>query len=356
MIRLRIGCDAIKAVRALREVELSDIKTDGEYTEVGIKRKDLHKAIAICDQRCYNYIITDSGHARLRRTLIVRLPLLVASVLAAAILFVTNAFVWRVEITGADGAAAQLVRAVLEREGARPGVLRSAVDERSAERALVALRGIAAASVRTEGSVIVAEVLPAPSYGGLAEYSDRLLSGYDCVITRVVADSGTPVVKEGDVVKKGDVLVEGKQYNTADGSEAGTVAVRGRAYGIVTFTFSSPVTEDGAPRRTGRSETHTSVGIFGLKAGASESPYEYYESSTERARLYPLPVEVVRTTYYELDRADFGEEAEQFAAEKADELLRTYGVPFEMRTSVKERGGVEVMTMYFTGEICVGEI
>ena len=50
------------------------------------------------------------------------------------------------------------------------------------------------------------------------------------------------------------------------------------------------------------------------------------------------------------------EEAEAFIREKADELESTYGVSFDIRTDIAERNGINVMTVYFTAEICVGGI
>ena len=356
MTFVRIECGVAETLNALREVPVMSVRVEEKYTEIGIKRKDLHKAIAICGQKCYNYTITDNTLRRTRRAIFRRLPLIAASLLAAAMLFVSDAFVWRVEVRGADGAAEMRVIRTLKEAGVHAGALLSSVDGKTAERALIERGGVSAASVRREGSVIVADVLPASAYGGAAEYSDRLVSGYDCIVTRVVAECGTPVVRAGDVAAKGDVLIEGKEYNTADGSDAGTVAVRGRVYGRVTFSFSAPAEESGAPVRTGRSETHTSVGMFGFAFGGAGSPYEYFESSTERARLYPIPVDVVRTTYYELEPSAFAGEAERFAQEKADELLAAYGVPFERRIALTEKNGAAVMTVYFTAEICVGEI
>lgn len=357
MTVLRVyGKSMTSVLGALREAGPHRIRAGDGYIETVIRQKDMHKAIAICEERCYNYkIIGTMPHIVLRRSL-AYLPLAIASVFAAVLIFASNAFVWRVEISGAEGAAGLRVREVLNEMGVRAGAVRSSVDELAVERALVEERGITAASVVSEGSVLRVEVLTAVPYGGSVAEGETLVSGYDCTVTRVVAECGTPVVSPGDVVARGDTLIEGKEYRTADGSESGVVAVRGRVYGRVTFTYSAPVADVGAPERTGKSTTVTSIGMLGLTIGADGCPYEYYESETETSQLYPLPIDVVRTTYHELSGISFDEEAARFASAKSDELTEKYGAVFDMRTEVKRREGVNIMTIYFTGEICVGEI
>ena len=49
-------------------------------------------------------------------------------------------------------------------------------------------------------------------------------------------------------------------------------------------------------------------------------------------------------------------EAERFAEEKEEELRALYGAGFEKRASVTESGGAKTVTIYFTAEICIGEV
>lgn len=355
MVTLRIDCPAADVLSALREIGICGARETDGYTEVRVKRKELQKAIAICGERCYNYKITDISSRSAARRLLAKLPLALSVVALAAMMFASNAFVWKVEITGLDGSARLLAERVLAEEGARAGAVKSSIDLRETERALTALGCISAASVTVRGNTLSADCLASDGGAAIRPGGENLISGYDCVVTRVVAESGTPVVSAGDVVVKGDVLIEGREYRTADGTDAGAVAARGRAYGRVTFAYPCPL-GGGGLRRTGESMTTTGVGLAGAELAGEDCPYEFYESETERTRLYPLPVEIVRTTYYELEEESFDGEAERFAEEKEEELRALYGAGFERRASVTESGGAKTVTIYFTAEICIGEV
>lgn len=350
------GKSAAGVLTALAPAAPFGMKEEDGQVRVSVRQKDLPKAIAICEQRCYNYKIIGTSFRRAAKKALAFLPLIIASLLAVVSLFVSDAFVWRVEITGAEGALEERVRTVLYDEGAHAAVPRSAIDERALSAALVRLDEVSAASVTLDGSVLRAEVLPASHSAEVSPGGDVLVSSHDCVITRIVAGCGTPKVSPGDVVAKGDVLIEGREYLTADGAEGGETVVRGRAYGRVTFAFSRPLAFGGGLRLTGRRETSTEIGLFGLALGGGGCSFEHYASVTETSRLYPLPVSVARTTYYELDESSLDDEARAFISAKTDELLAAYGAAFSARTEVTERGGVRIMTIYFTGEICVGKI
>lgn len=358
MVLIRIDGKSVASVLSVfRETGVERITERDGVVEIGIGRKELRKAIAICDERCYNYKIIGTSFSLAVKKLLSSLPLIIASLVMAIVVFSSNAFVWRVEIAGAEGAAALKIRNMLDDMGVRAGAVIDRLDRHEIERVLTESGDISAASVTKTGSVLKVDVLMSDMYSnGQAAYGDTVTSGYDCVITKVVTNCGTPVVEAGDVVKRGDVLIEGKEYATADGSELGIVAAAGRVYGRVTFTFSVPVTENGGLRRTGRSETITALKLFGLTIGGSTGSYQVCESVTKRMRLSPLPIEVVRVSYYELDVSSFDEEADAFIREKTDELESTYGVPFDIRTDIATRNGLNVMTVYFTAEICVGGI
>ena len=70
MVTLRIDRPAADVLSALREICICGARETDGRTEVRVKRKELQKAIAICGERCYNYIITDiSSRSAARRLL-----------------------------------------------------------------------------------------------------------------------------------------------------------------------------------------------------------------------------------------------------------------------------------------------
>ena len=107
MVFIRIDGKSVTSVlSAFRETGVMNITERAEGVEIGIARKELQKAIAICDERCYNYTIIGTSFSVTVRKLLSVLPAIIASLIMAVVVFGSNAFVWRVEIAGVEGAAA----------------------------------------------------------------------------------------------------------------------------------------------------------------------------------------------------------------------------------------------------------
>lgn len=322
-------------------------------TEVTVAKKDLPKAVAILDSLCYNYSVKSEplGNALLRR-----LPLLLASALCAAAVFSSNLFVWRIEVAGAEGARLAEVLAVAAESGARAGVPKAFVDTAAVTAALRQTSGISSASVSYHGNSLKISVLTSYAPEPPDPSGTELVSGYDGVITRLVVESGTPLVQPGDVVKRGDVLISGNVFSTLDGTLIGQTEVRGSVYARVTFNYSYPVRSTSTLVTTGNTYVATALSLFGLTIGGGEPPFELYESESTTSRLFPLPIAVTRTVYREIGAAEAVGAAEEFMAEKAEELTALYGCEFEQRYSTVNMGGVAVVKAYFTAEIRIGEI
>ena len=322
-------------------------------TEVTVGKKDLQKAVAILGTMCYNYSVKSPSVAK---TLLLRLPLVVAVALCAVAVFCSNLFVWRIDVDGADGARLAEVLSVAAECGARAGVPKAFVNTDDVTAALRSSEGISSASVSMHGNVLKISVLTSDEPQPPDPSGEYIVSGYDGVITRIIVESGTPVVAVGDVVKRGDLLVTGDVYSTLDGTLIGQTEVRGSVYARVTMGYSYPVRSTSTLVKTGNTYVSTALSLFGLTIGGGEPPFELYESETTVGRLFPLPIAVTRTEYREISAAAAEGEAEKFMAEKAEELTALYGRDFEQRYSIVNVGGMAVIKAYFTAEIRIGEI
>jgi similar to stage IV sporulation protein len=144
-----------------------------------------------------------------------RRPLLVAgAVVSAAALFLLSSVVWVVRIEGAEQFDPGLLREVVGSLGVRPGVLKSAVDPRQVERALIlSVNGISWAAVEMQGVVVSVRIVEKDPL----ERPDvmvppaHVLAAKDGVIQTLIVLAGQSVVKEGDTVRKGQLLVWGSQ-------------------------------------------------------------------------------------------------------------------------------------------------
>lgn len=330
--------------------------SSGEKLVFSVRKKDLSKAVAILDAMCYNYEVKSVFSEKLR-FLLLRLPLAVAAAVMAVVVFASNFFVWRVEVEGVDGTLRLDVLAAVRECGVAPFTPRGAVDERTLASAVRECAGVTDASVTLDGSVLKVYVLTAdepedPDGGG-----EALVSAFDGVITRMVVESGTPLVAPGDVVRRGDTLVSGDILSVSDGSVIGKTEVRARVYAQVTFGYSYPFASSSSLTYTGNEYVSTVLSLFGLTIGGGECPFGIYDAETESATLFPLPVTVTRTVYRELALAETETEAiEDFMLGKREELSALLGSEFSERRDIVSQNGVAVLKAYFTAEICIGEI
>lgn len=350
---VKIGAEgahtAVLVAFSSENIGVKSLRVTPDGFTVRVRQKDLSKAVAILGRMCYNYRIIDSDAGALRRKLLLRLPLVVAAVVCAFVVFASDLFVWKVKVDGADESLALRIESVAGEYGARVGGLKSGVDEAGFIRAVYGLPGVASVSVYYTGNTFNVDVLYGENSGIPIEGTDRIYSGYDCVVTRVDAEKGTSLVSPGDVVKAGDVLIAGETYSTADGSLLFTGEARGKVYGNVTFVYTRHA-EKTSYVRTGRSERRTAIGLFGHTTSLGESPFGIYETVTERDKLI-FGADVVSVTYYELESRNAEDETEKFISEQGDKLYELYGEPFEARASVGADGRTVI---YFTAEICVG--
>ncbi|MBQ7227496.1 MAG: sporulation protein YqfD [Clostridia bacterium] len=334
-------------------ITLYGLKDDGRTATFALKEKDLRKAVAILDAMCYNYSVK-GGVGGLLLFALKKLPMLLSVLIMTALVFASNLFVWRVEIVGAEGSARLDALDVTENCGVTAFALKSSVDIDAIEKGLKE-SGFSASTVDFRGNVLEVHVVPEDDNLDLDESGSELVSAYDGVITRIITESGTPLVKQGDVVKRGEVLISGDVFSTLDGSLIGREEVKGAVYAEVTFNYSYPISSSSSLIFTGREEVCTTVSLFGLNIGETQTSFEHYNFITETQRLYPLPITFTQVTYKEIAYAD-DNGVEQFTKEKSEELSALYSTEFACKTSVVDMGGVAVLKAYFTAEIPIGVI
>jgi len=138
--------------------------------------------------------------------------LLVGAGVFVLFIFVMTRFIWTIEVQGNERIPGEVILQALEDAGVRPGVLRSRIDARDAERlTMLAVRELGWIALNIDGStifVVVNEADPVPPMidpntpsNIVAAYSGQLLE------MRVYA--GQPMVRPGEAVLQGQVIVSG---------------------------------------------------------------------------------------------------------------------------------------------------
>lgn len=280
------------------------------------------------------------GVKNLFKRLLVRPFLLASSVLAVAGVAVLSNFVYGYSVKGNRFVNTSRLEQVLLSNAVDGFTWKGSLDVKNIKRELSAIPGVSFASVKVVGNrlhVEIKEELPEASPD--VAFYEPVTSTCSAVVTRVVAESGTPIVKAGDKVSPGDVLVA-PVYAFTEG-EAPAPA-RAEVWGVVTYQkevlLPSYTVESVF---TGETFLARSLSVLGISVGReSLPPFEEYDvdervvyrsggvSVTEKAYRRRAP----QTVWH-----DFGAEAPDLLFSTVRDLLLS--VPFHAR----ERGVVRAV-------------
>jgi len=273
---------------------------------------------------------------RLRR----RRMLLVGALIFCMILYLLSSLIWTVDVSGTRKISSRHVKELAAAKGLKEGNFSFQAQRDEVEDYLLReLPGISYAEVKVgprSQVKIIEKVSPPPSQG-----PSHIVAKKEGVIDTILAFSGQPMVKEGDLVRKGQVLISGAVKPSASEADPKPpaqsekketyVSAQGIVYGKFWYRFYGEVLRDEAvAEKTGRK-----VRIYCINVGAKEIiikgprriPYRYYQSETWRTkslrwRNKTLPVEFVTIEAEEIRQVHLRrtfEEAVEEAAGRARE-------------------------------------
>ena len=253
------------------------IKSDENGLIVAVKSKHLSQVIAILQNLCYDYkIIKIIGAVPSFFNLVSRLGIVVGACAVIALSVFCTQFVTRVSVDGVRDAALKLeISLLLEDRGVKIGGNVKNVDCDGLVKALLSLDGIAFASVKKNGghvSIYVKEELSPAEFEEIAGSSVK--ASKRAVVTRVIVDGGTAVVKYGDVVNAGDMLIDGY---TEYGEEKIPVQAAGEVWGKVYYQKKLYFANTTLSREYGKTKTVTKLSFFGITPKTPKSKFERYE-------------------------------------------------------------------------------
>lgn len=311
--------------------------------------KDLDKAIAIMQNLCYTYEVihsTDFLEFIKKRFWI---PLAAAAL--TGLIFMSNLFIWRIEISGTSGLTLVNIEKLVSDYGLHAFAYKPD-DLSSLYTGILSLDEVAAATVEINGNVLKINVVESGITTPI-EKGGAVVSGYDAVVTRIITESGTPLVKRGEVVKRNQPLISGELTATGDGSVTAAVEAKGSVYGTVTFMYSTIITGGYTWVPTGNVQTETSLGIFGLEWAGGEPRFECYRASTTTSSFFCFTFR--QTVYEEIAAETISADALGYAQEKANALESVYGAQFEAKYIAEERDGINILKIYLSAELCLGQ-
>ena len=159
-----------------------------------------------------------------------------------------------------------------------------------------------------------------------------VISARDCIVTKIIAQNGTPAVNVGDTVKKGDVLIR-SVFDTLDENGQPAPLSPARSSGIVRGKWRCRVCAD-IPYKanikafTGKRDVFLSLELFGIDFNTNfiknDTKFKNYDIIKRNIQLcigadYPLPAVIKKTVYAEYvpKQVVYTEEKARQAAETA---------------------------------------
>jgi len=318
-VRIKVtgfGLERFMNMAAYRGVYLWDAKRTPEGIELNVTVKGF-KMLKGCARKtkCRTKIIEKNGLPFLLHRYRKRKVLMGGVAFFIAALFVLSTFVWRIEIEGNETLDSETVLVFLQEQGLQVGASKFRINNTALQQSLLTnFAEISWANVYTRGTrttVRVAEILP-PQEVINRQVPTHVVATKDGLITHVIAWSGAPMVRAGDVVREGEMLVSGRMELEPD--TPGTPVVYAHAYAEVwarryhSMEFSVPLTYS-AKAYTGETVTERSVELLflggsGFRLPGGQNPFASYDRVTTYHQPgvsgnYPLPFVLSRTVYSE---------------------------------------------------------
>ncbi|HEY8530251.1 MAG TPA: sporulation protein YqfD [Paenibacillaceae bacterium] len=287
--------------------------------------------------RCRVRIVAKGGFPFLWKRIMRRKALILGALLFVAALASASSLVWEVRVEPSEHISEDQIRAAAAAEGVRRFQWIARLDEPPdlARRIAARLPDAAWVGVDRQGTTITIKVVEArkPESRPLENPRD-LVARTDAVITRIVAESGRPVVRRHDRVRKGDVLISGV-IGTGERQQA--VVAKGEVRGIVWHEYEivSPLVRK-AKTYTGnrKDRLYLVVGSRALRlSGYGGEPFAKSDIRAEytpwRLLRWELPMGTMREreleVAYEEVRITAAEAKEAGLARAREELLTRAG-------------------------------
>ena len=127
-------------------------------------------------------------------------------------IYTSSKYVWNIDIKVEENSEIENIKEDLERLGLKRGILKSKIDtDKLINEIRLKRNDISWIGIDLKGTNAIIKVVKVHEKPDLIDNSDycNIVAAKDGIITEIVAQNGTAIVKEGDEVHKGDVLIAG---------------------------------------------------------------------------------------------------------------------------------------------------
>ena len=269
-----------------------------------------------------------------------------------------------IEIEGTTNISKDEILEIVKESGLEVGSWKGKVDTKNVINNLRLKRDdVAWVGIDIKGTNAIIKIVEADAKPEIIDESEfcNIAADKDGMITKVNAQNGTPLVKEGDVVTKGDILVAGWMEGKYTGRQY--VHSQGEVQAKVWYTATEKISlKETKKVETGNVENKYSVKInnFQINLHKSIPKFQKYDTIEENKKLklfsnFYLPLELITYTYKEYEEVvviHSVEEAKQIGLEKSKETLKTELEGKEiLDTQVKVRQEADYIEVEVTYEV-----
>ena len=233
----------------------------------------------------------------------------VAVLVIAIFIFVLTKFIWNIEIVGNEKLTTEDIMGIVNEHGIAIGKLKNGINTEQISNAIRLERNdLAWIGINIKGTNVIVTVEEAIETPEVIDKNDicNIVASKDAVISKIVVQSGTARVVEGDEVKMGDILVEG----VMEGVHTGTRQVHAEADVFGKIYIEKEKKEEfvqNVTTKTGNEEKKNEICINNFKINLNKgvSKFENYDTiiSNQKVRLFSnfyLPIEIKKITNIEL--------------------------------------------------------
>ena len=279
------------------------------------------------------------------------------------VIFCSSKFIWNIQVIGNEKINTEELIQDLNEQGLKTGMRKSKVDTKSIINSIrLKRRDIAWIGIELDGTNAIINIVesdPKPDIINQEDYCN-IVSNKTGVITKIIANNGTALVKVGDIVKEGSLLIggwiEGKFTGTRYVHSSGEIQAKVWYSKKEKMELASSVKNE-----TGEEETKYRIYFnnFKINLGKSIPKFEKYDTISEKKKIklfsnFYLPIEIEKNLYkeVEIEKIQYEEQqaveilTEKLEKELLNEILNEENIVNKQVNQYKDEGNIEVEVIY----------
>lgn len=287
--------------------------------------------------------------------------LLISIFIFVIFVFSISRFIWNIEIVGNENIKSDEIISLLNDGGLKIGKYKEKIDyDGIIEKIRIARDDISWIGIEVKGTNAIVRVVENIKGSDIVDDNDfcNIVAKKDGVITKIYAQNGTCVKKDGDEVKKGDVLIAGWM----EGLYTGRYFVNGRGSCMAKVRYSQ--TEKVYKQEIQRNHTERSESKFSIKFNNFQinffkrlSKFKKYDTieaikNVQIFRNFYLPIQIITYKNYEVmentvnhDYEEAKSIGDKMAVEKMEKLIE--GEIIEKNVEIIEKDDCYEVTVYY---------